>query len=95
MKKQYKMKLSKGEKIIYLGATISLVGIIICKVFLGAQVGHLNMSVEKLKYEITTQEKKIDGLAMKINELTSFDKVKNVVQTMGLAYNNENIIDVD
>lgn len=32
---------------------------------------------------------------MKVNELTSFDKVKEVVEDMGLAYNNENIIVVE
>ena len=32
---------------------------------------------------------------MKINELTSFDKVKDIVKDMGLAYNNENIIVID
>ena len=29
------------------------------KIFLGARVGHLNISVEKLKYEIDVQEKRL------------------------------------
>ena len=32
---------------------------------------------------------------MKVNELTSFDKVKEVIAEMGLAYNNDNIIVVN
>ncbi len=93
--KKYKIRLTKGEKILYLCAIFSLIGTTTFKIFLGARVGHLNISVEKLKYEIDVQEKKIEGLSMKINELTSFDKVNNVVKTMGLAYHNDNIIDVD
>ena len=29
---------------------------------------------------------------MKVSELTSFDKVKDIVNAMGLEYNNDNII---
>ncbi len=94
-KKHYKIKLTKIEKTLYLGAILCVLGTTIFKIFLGASVGHLNMSVEKLKYEITVQEKKNEGLTMKINELTSFDKVQGIVKTMGLAYHNENIIDVE
>ena len=32
---------------------------------------------------------------MKVNELTSFDKVRTVATDMGLAYNNDNIIVVN
>ena len=34
-------------------------------------------------------------MEMQVSELTSFDKIKNVVQDMGLAYNNENIVTVE
>ena len=50
------------------------------------------MNVEVLKYNIDTQEKKNESLVMQVNELTAFDKVKDVVAAMGLGYNNENII---
>ena len=32
---------------------------------------------------------------MKVNELTSFDNIKDVVKDMGLAYNKDNIVIVD
>ena len=50
------------------------------------------MSVEKLKYQIQEQEKKNESLQMQVSELTSYDKIKDIVKEMGLAYNNENII---
>lgn len=93
--KRRKCRYTKGEKILYLGALFCLLGGTVFKIFFSAKVGHLKMSVEKLKYEIETQEKKVEGLVMKTNELTSFDKVKEVVKLMGLAYHNDNIIDID
>ena len=43
-------------------------------------------------YDIQKQEKTNESLTMQVNELTSFDKIKDVVEEMGLAYNNENIL---
>ena len=50
------------------------------------------MSIEQLEYKINNQEKKNESLTMKVNELTSFDKAKEVVSNMGLAYNNDNVV---
>ena len=50
---------------------------------------------EKVRAKITTQEKENESLTMQVNELTSFDYVKEVVKEMGLAYNNDNILVVN
>lgn len=86
------VRFTKGEKLLYSCAVIALACTFLIKIFCGAGVGHLNMSVEKLQYNINTQEKTNESLTMKINELTSFDNVKSLVKDMGLAYNNENVI---
>ena len=65
------------------------------KIYSAASLGNLKMSIEKLNYQITTQEKKNESLNMKISELTAFDNVKDVVNEMGLSYNYENIIIID
>lgn len=93
--KKQKMKLSIGERMLYSLAFLCVIGIFITKTFLGANVGHLKVNVEKMKQEILNQEKKVECLTMKVNELTSFDKVQNIVKDMGLAYHNDNIIVVD
>lgn len=90
-----KRKLTKGEKILYTTATFCFIFTVVLKIFCGAGVGHLSMSVEQLNYDITNQEKTNESLTMQVNELTSFDKVKDVAVDMGLAYNNENIIIID
>lgn len=94
-RKKRVMRFSKGEKLLYVGAFLSLILTFVVQVFCGASVGNLNMSVEKLKYELDSQEKKNESLAMKVSELTAFDKVKDVVKDMGLAYNNDNIIVIE
>lgn len=91
-KKVRKMKITKGEKILYLTATLCFIFTMVLKIFCGASVGHLSMSVEKLKYDISEQEKKIESLNMQVNELTSFTEVQDVVKNMGLSYNNQNVI---
>ena len=94
-RKQRKMRITKGERLLYVGAAFFLCFTLVMKIFCGAGVGRLSMNIEQLKYEINTQEKKNESLTMKVNELTSFDKVKEVIAEMGLAYNNENIIVVN
>ncbi|MGE5456155.1 MAG: hypothetical protein ACM3O4_03525 [Ignavibacteriales bacterium] len=94
MKKRSR-RFTKGEMILF----SSIIGAVVCtfftEVFFGANIGHLNMSVEKMKYDITNQEKTNENLLMQVNELTSFDKINNIVKDMGLAYNNENIVIVN
>lgn len=95
-KKVRKLKITKGERLVYFtGLFLCPIFILVIKIFCGASIGNLNISVEKLKYEITSQEKTNESLNMQVSELTSFDKVKDIVKDMGLAYNNENIIVVE
>ncbi len=95
MAKKRKSRITKGEKLLYVTATFCLAFILVIKVFCGASITHLNMSIEKMNYQINEQNKKNESLTMKVNELTSFDKVREVATSMGLEYNNENIIVVN
>ncbi len=94
MKKQkaVKIRLTKGEKFLLTSGFICVFALILVQVFCGATQGNLSIDVEKLKYEISKQEKTNESLVMQVNELTSYDTIKDVVKDMGLAYNNENII---
>ena len=91
-KKQNKNKITKGEKFLYTFAVFSFVLMLGLKIFCGASIGEMKMSIEETKYKIDSQEKANESLTMKVNELTSFENVKTVVEEMGLAYNNDNII---
>ena len=91
-RKVRKIRFTKGERLVYCGAIIAVVMTFLLQVFCSASDGNLNMSIEEVRYQITAQEKTNESLAMKVSELTSFDKVKDVVKDMGLAYNNDNIV---
>lgn len=88
-------KITKGERLLYVGGFSAFIMAIMLQIFCGASIGNLKMNVEKLNYEIANQNKTNESLTMKVNELTAFDKVKDVVKDMGLAYNNDNIIVID
>ena len=61
-KKGSTTKLTKGEKMLYGTAFLCLITTMVLKIFCGASVGNLSMNVEKLKYDISEQEKKIESL---------------------------------
>ena len=94
-KKVRKLRITKGERLLYISGFTCLVATLVLKIFCGANMGNLSMNVEKLKYNIESQNKKNESLTMKVNELTSFSKVNDVVKDMGLAYNNENIVTIE
>lgn len=87
--------MTKGEVLLYSVASICLFATIVVKIFFSAGITSLNMTIEQKKSDITDQEKVNEGLNMKVNELTAYFKVKDVVSDMGLAYNNDNIIIID
>jgi len=87
-----KNKVTKGEKMLYVGGVLCFVGMVVLKIFFGASVGNYKMNIEKIRYEISSEEKKVESLTMQVNELTSFDNVKEVAKELGLAYNNDKII---
>lgn len=93
--KTRRIRITKGEKMLYFLGSFSLVLTLVVQIFCGANIGSLNLQVEEIKYDINNQEKKVESLTMKVNELTSFDKVKDIVNDMGLAYNNDNIVVID
>ncbi len=95
MKKRKIAKFTKGEKLLYCFTAFSIVTIFLIKIFCGAGVSNLKMSIEKTEYKINNQKKTNESLTMKVNELTSFDNIKEVIEDLGLAYNNENIIIID
>ena len=95
MKRRKLAKFTKGEKLLYCLTIVFCLSIFLIKIFCGAGVSNLKMSIEKMQYKIKNQEKTNESLTMKVNELTSFENIKEVIDNQGLAYNNENIIIID
>ena len=86
---------SKFEKLLYGFALILLVLAPFAIVFSQATLSKVNYDVEKIKIEISAQEKTNESLNMKISELASLDKIQEVAESEGLSYNNSNIKSVN
>lgn len=90
-----RLVLSKFEKLLYGFALFLLVLAPLATVFSQATLSKVNYDVEKIKDEISAQEKTNQSLSMKISELASLDKIQEVAESEGLSYNNNNIKYVD
>lgn len=86
------VKLTRGEKMLYTIGLFCFVLTIVIRVFSSASISNLKMDIEKINYKIENQERKNQSLTMQVNELTSYENLSSVLNDMGLAYNNENII---
>ncbi len=60
--------------------------------FFKAQLSSVNIEVEKLKKDVSKQQKVNESLTMKVNELVSLENMQLVAASNGLEYNNNNII---
>ena len=95
MKKQNTKKivrLTRGEKLLYTLGSVCIVLTIFLKVFSSASICDLKIDIEDVSYKIKNQERTNQSYAMQVNELTSYENLNSVLEDMGLAYNNENII---
>ena len=90
-----KLKLTKFERLLYSLAVFLLVISPLAVVFSQATLSKVNYDVEKLRNEVNTEKKKNESLSMKISELASLDKIKEVAESEGLSYNDNNIKMID
>ena len=86
-----RLKLLRGEKIIYFMFALVLVSTPLISVFTKAMLSQTSIKLEQVKNKIETQAGINESLNMKINELASLDKLQQVANEQGLSYNNDNI----
>ncbi|MCI8574987.1 MAG: cell division protein FtsL [Bacilli bacterium] len=90
-KTRKKIKMVRGEKIIYVMIFLLIMTMPICTVLTKALLSESNIEVEQMKAKIDKQKDVNDSLSMQIDELASLDKIQQVATEKGLSYNNENI----
>ena len=90
-----KKRFLKGEKLLYLLIGLLIFGNVFGSSFSMALLSKTNIEVESMKKKISKQEDLNESLEMKINELASLDNVEAVASTLGLEYNNSNIVVVN
>ena len=90
-KKGKKVKLLKGEKMMYTLLLVLIVAIPLFNVYTSSLLSETNNEVEKFRKNIERQELVNQGLSMQIDELASLENIQNVADNFGLSYNNSNI----
>ena len=94
-RKVKKNKLSPFEKVLYFLAIVLTIASPLLIVFFKSTLSKMNYDVEKLKKQITIEEKENESLQMKINELASLENIQKVIKDKWLEYNNDNIKNMD
>ena len=89
--KKKRVKVLKGEKIVYTLIIIVVFLFPISTVFTKSVLSETNISVEKMKGRVLKQEEVNESLSMQVDELASLDKIQEVASSKGLSYNNTNI----
>ncbi|MBR1416593.1 MAG: cell division protein FtsL [Bacilli bacterium] len=89
--KKVKRRKLKGEKFVIIAIFMLIVATPLLNVYTQTKLSESNIEVEKLKQNIEYQSSINESLNMKINELASLDKIREVASEEGLSYNNDNI----
>ena len=92
MKQKKKInKTKKLEKKIYKSFAIITVFLITGIIYSQATLGKINLEIQELNSTIKKETETNQSLTMKINEMVSLEKIKEVSTSLGLTYNNDNI----
>ena len=92
--KKKRLKLLKGEKLMYLLLILLVIAIPTANVFSKALVSETNIKKERLNNKIEKQLNTNESLEMQINELVSMDNIQKVAKEFGLSYISDNIVKV-
>lgn len=89
--KKKKQFLCKFERFMYKLCIFVIVLLIVGIVCGQTSLAQINLEVQKLTNEVEDQRKKNESLEMKIDEMTSLERIKKVSEEYGLSYNSDNI----
>ena len=96
MKKRNKrVKILKGEKMIYTLILLAVISFPMATVFTKAKLSETNIALEQIKSKVSNQEGINESLSMQVDELASLDKIESVATEKGLSYNNNNIKNIN
>ena len=91
MRKKKKKGLTKLERFICKSSIFMITVLLVGIVFTSATVSKMNIELQKMNKKVESQEDTNESLAMKINEMVSLNKIREVSNELGLSYNNKNI----
>ena len=85
-----KKKQSKEKRLYRLFIVVSIF-LVLGIIYSRAALGKINLEIQELSDIIKEENDDNQSLAMKINEMVSLDKIREVSSEQGLTYNNNNI----
>ena len=94
MKKKKKRFFSDFEMLCCKSGILIVIFLIIGIVCSETSLAQVNLEVQKTEKEVLYEKKKIDSLEMKIDEMTSLDRIKEISLEYGLSYIAENVKNV-
>lgn len=86
-----RVKFLKGEKLMYGILAVMILAIPVAKVCTQAILSESNIKVERMRKDISKQQRYNESLSMKISELASLENIESIANELGLSYNNNNI----
>ncbi len=91
MGKKKKKNKYKAEKRLYRCFVIVTIFLVVGIIYSRALLSKINLEVQELSGIIKEESDDNQSLVMKINEMVSLDKIREVSSELGLTYNNDNI----
>lgn len=86
-----KKKKQRKEKTLYRLFIVVSIFLVLGIIYSRASLGKINLEIQELSDIIKEESDDNQSLAMKINEMVSLDKIREVSSEQGLTYNNNNI----
>ncbi len=90
-KNKKKNKQYRKEKMLYRVFVVVTIFMVLGIIYSRATLRKINLEIQELNDIIKNDSEDNQSLAMKINEMVSLDKIREVSNEQGLSYNNKNI----
>ena len=84
-------KKNRREKALYRCFVVVSIFLVVGIIYSRASLSKINLEIQELSDIIKEETDDNQSLAMKINEMVSLDKIREVSHEQGLTYNNNNI----
>ena len=81
----------KFERFMYKLCIVVIIALIVGIVCSETSMAQVNVDVQRQEKEVDIEKKKIASLEMKMDEITSLDRIKEISLEYGLEYHSENI----
>ena len=94
MKKRKSKKALQREKKMYKMFIFITILLITGIVYSRATLSKINLEVQALNETIKEEKEDNQSLVMRINEMVSLENIQEISNSLGLTYNNDNIVSV-